>query len=254
MSLSIQDWHNRFLLQAQWTRALRLYFFDLIKLDPADKILDIGCGTGALLPDLQSLSPAEIYGADLSLAHLQQASQISPESSLFGADVHNLPILDNTFDMILSHYFLMWIGDASHALKEMLRVIKPGGYLVAFAEPDYGGRIDFPQEFTKIRDYQITSLLGAGADPRMGRSLKALFSNAGFSEITCGVYEGYWQEKPSGTEIESEWKVLENDLSGLLSRTEIAVLKDQDFLARENGTRLIYVPTFYCWGKVNKTF
>ena len=139
MSLSIQDWHNRFMLQAQWTRALRLYFFDLIKLEAADKILDIGCGTGALLPDLQSLSPADIYGADVSLDPLERASQLSPESDLIGANVHNLPFKDNAFDMVLSHYFLMWVGDTSHALQEMARVTKPGGYVVAFAEPDYGG-------------------------------------------------------------------------------------------------------------------
>jgi ubiquinone/menaquinone biosynthesis C-methylase UbiE len=254
MPLSPQDWHDRFQVQAQWTRALRLYFFDLLKTHPQKRILDIGCGTGVLLPDLQVLSQAEIYGADINLDHLNLAKETSSNSHLLGADVHQLPFQDQSFDMVLCHYFLMWISNPTAALNEMRRITSDAGYVIAFAEPDYGGRIDFPQEFTKIRDYQITSLLGAGADPRMGRSLKALFSNAGFSEITCGVYEGYWQEKPSGTEIESEWKVLENDLSGLLSRTEIAVLKDQDFLARENGTRLIYVPTFYCWGKVNKTF
>ncbi|MCJ7717200.1 MAG: class I SAM-dependent methyltransferase [Anaerolineales bacterium] len=69
MPLSIQDWHNRFQVQAQWTKALRLYFFNLVNHDQLDKILDIGCGTGVLLPDLQALTPAEIYGADLKLDH-----------------------------------------------------------------------------------------------------------------------------------------------------------------------------------------
>ena len=252
MSLSIQDWHNRFLLQAQWTRALRLYFFDLIKLDPANKILDIGCGTGALLPDLQSLSPADIYGADVSLDHLLQASQLSPESSLLGADVHNLPFSDNTFDMILSHYFLMWIGSAGHALKEMVRVIKPGGYLVAFAEPDYGGRIDYPPEFSKFREYRISGLEKAGADPRMGRKLPHLFHEIELHNIQCGAYDGRWESQLSQQDIDSEWVVLEDDLGDTLTAQDIIELKKYEQKTLENGSRLIYVPTFYAWGKVHK--
>jgi ubiquinone/menaquinone biosynthesis C-methylase UbiE len=250
MPLTIQDWHNRFLLQAQWTKALRLYFFDLIKLDPADKILDIGCGTGALLPDLQSLSPATIFGADVSLKHLQQALQTSQESLLVGADVHHLPVAEAAFDMVLSHYFLMWIGDAAHAIRELCRVIKPGGYLVAFAEPDYGGRIDYPPEFIKLREYQITGLLNAGADPRMGRKLRSLFYEAELEEIHCGVYDGRWEKTFSRKDIESEWLMLEEDLKSILSDAEFNELRIHENKALADGSRLIYVPTFYAWGRV----
>ncbi len=253
MPLSLQDWHDRYQIQAQWTRALRTYFFELLKSHPQKKILDIGCGTGVLLPDLQSLSPADIYGADIDLEHLSLAKGTSPNSHLLGADVHHLPFKDESFDMVLCHYFLLWTGNPSAALKEMRRITVENGYVVAFAEPDYGGRIDYPPEFIKIRDYQITSLINAGADPRMGRTLKALFSAGGFSEIVCGVYEGSWENAPSQLEIDSEWRMLEEDLSGLVSRAEISVLKKQEASARQKGSRLIYVPTFYCWGKVNKS-
>jgi SAM-dependent methyltransferase len=250
MPLSIQDWHNRFVIQAQWTRALRLYFFDLINLDPADRILDIGCGTGALIPDLHALSPAEIYGGDVSLEHLQQAAQLAPDAGLIGADVHQLPFSDQTFDMVLSHYFLMWVGDTSQAIKQMIRIIKPGGYLVAFAEPDYGGRIDYPPEFILFRDYQIEGLLRVGADPRMGRKLPGLFHAAGLQEVQCGAYDGRWESSLSREDIESEWAVLEEDLKGILSAAEIRELKKHEQKSLKNGSRLIYVPTFYAWGRV----
>jgi len=87
----------------------------------------------------------------------------------------------------------------------------------------------------------------------MGRTLKALFSSGGFSDIVCGVYEGLWQKDSSPANMDSEWRVLEEDLSGILSRKEIAVLKKHEMKALEKGTRLIYVPTFYCWGKVSKS-
>ena len=253
MSLTLQDWHDRYRVQAQWTRALRTYFFELLKTHPQERILDMGCGTGALLPDLQALSPAEIYGADINLDNLSLAKEGSPDTSLIGTDVFHLPFPDDSFDLVLCHYFLMRTGFPPAALKEMRRVTADNGYVVAFAEPDYGGRIDYPPEFIRIRDYQITGLLNAGADPRMGRSLKAIFSEVGFSDIICGVYEGSWQKDPSQADLDSEWRVLEDDLSEVMSGEEIAVLKKREIKSMEKGTRLIYVPTFYCWGKVSKS-
>ena len=250
MPLSIQDRQNRFLIQAQWTRALRLYFFELLNIQQMEKILDMGCGTGALLPDLQSLSPADIFGSDILEEHLLVARQICPECHLNSADVHHLPYPDNIYDMVLSHYFLMWVENPTKALEEMIRITKPGGHIVAFAEPDYGGRIDFPPGFNDMKDYQISGLLKAGADPRMGRRLQSLFLESGLTDIQTGVYEGKWEQKPSQEEIESEWQVLKEDLAGLLSPVELSELKTDEFAARENGSRLIYVPTFYSWGKV----
>jgi len=250
MPLSIQDRQNRFLIQAQWTRALRLYFFELLNIQQMGKILDMGCGTGALLPDLQSLSPADIFGSDILEEHLLIARQACPDCHLNSADVHHLPFPDNIYDMVLSHYFLMWVENPTKALEEMIRITKPGGHIVAFAEPDYGGRIDFPPEFNEMKDYQISGLLKAGADPRMGRKLQSLFLESGLADIQTGVYEGKWEQKPSQEEIESEWQVLKEDLAGLLSPVELSTLKLDELAARENGSRLIYVPTFYSWGKV----
>lgn len=252
MPLSLQDWHNRFQVQAQWTKALRSYFFDLLKTHQQERILDIGCGTGALLPDLQALSPAEIFGADININNLKLAASVSPDSHITGSDVFHLPFPDDTFDLVLCHYFLLWTGYPAAALKEMRRVTTSNGFVVAFAEPDYGGRIDFPPEFINIREHQITGLINAGADPRMGRKLKSLFASGGFFEIVSGVYEGSWQNTPSQSDLDSEWQVLEEDLSGILSSAEIAILKKHEQKALEKGTRLVYIPTFYCWGKVKK--
>jgi SAM-dependent methyltransferase len=252
MSLSLQDWHNRFLIQAQWTKTLRLYFFELLKTRPADRILDIGCGTGALLPDLGALTAAEIHGADISLEHLRLAQAECPECLLTAGDAHCLPYPEDAFDICLAHYFLMWASNPKTALKELKRVTKNGGYLVCFAEPDYGGRLDYPPEFISLRDYQISALLHAGADPRMGRKLKGLFHSLELGDVQCGVYEGRWDKNPSQSELDSEWQTLASDLGGILSQSEINQLKKHDLKARQAGSRLVYVPTFYAWGKVTK--
>ena len=252
MPLSREDWHHRFLIQAQWTEALRLYFYDLIKKDTLLSVLDVGCGTGALLPEMGSLSPAQIYGLDIDLDHLRMANQICPDCSLVGSDVHCLPFRSNSFDLVTCHYFLMWVGNPENALSELRRITRPGGSVVAFAEPDYGGRIDYPPEFIRIRDYQISSLLEAGADPRMGRKLKSLFAGGGFSDLEYGVYQGSWHGDVSDQEFESEWKVLKDDLAGVLNKEELQALKKHDQGTRQQGTRFVYVPTFYAWGRVVK--
>lgn len=252
MPLNREEWHQRFLIQAQWTEALRLYFFDLIKKDDLRSVLDVGCGTGALLPDLEALSPAQIFGLDINLDHLKMAREVSPECSLIGSDVHHLPFSDSSFDLVICHYFLMWVGSPAHALSELHRITRHGGSVVAFAEPDYGGRIDYPPEFIRIGEYQISSLLDSGADPRMGRKLRGLFSAGGFSEIEYGVYQGAWQGEITDQEIESEWNVLKDDLSSVLNKSELNALKKHDLATRKKGSRLVYVPTFYAWGRVEK--
>jgi len=252
MPLSREEWHQRFLIQAQWTKSLRLHFYDLIKKDKLLSVLDVGCGTGALFPEMGSVSPSQIYGLDINIDHLRKASQVCQECGLIGGNVHHLPFMTDSFDLVTCHYFLMWTGNPEHALSEMHRITKPGGSVVAFAEPDYGGRIDYPPEFIRIRDYQISSLLNAGADPRMGRKLKSLFAPEGFSDLEYGVYQGGWQGDVSDEEFESEWKVLKDDLAGVLNKAELQALKKHDLGARMQGTRLVYVPTFYAWGKVVK--
>ena len=250
MTLSRDEWHQRFLVQAQWTEGLRLYFFDLIKDDAIQSILEIGCGTGALLPDLQALTPGQVFGGDINLDHLELAALNCPDCSLSGANVHRLPFADQSFDLVLCHYFLMWTGEPSQALGEMRRVTKTGGSVVAFAEPDYGGRIDHPQGLSLIREMQIQAFKGSGADPYLGRQLLGLFVENGFSDLECGIYQGFFPREYSEAELESEWKVLAADLDGFLSSQELEELRSQDLAARQSGSRVVYVPTFYAWAKV----
>ena len=148
------------------------------------------------------------------------------------------------------HYFLLWIKEPFQALKEMLRVTRPGGYLACFAEPDYGGRLDHPASFDKIREFQISSFENAGADPLMGRKLKDLLTDLGLANIQTGLYQGDFTREPSPEELESEWLVLEHDLKDFLSPQELNDLKAKDRISRADGSRLVYVPTFYGWGMV----
>ena len=145
------DWHNRYLQQARWTEQLRAYLFQKCGLAAAERVLDLGCGTGALLGGLPVKPGASVFGLDLSLPTIKQASTYAPGVSLTCADGANLPYADSVFDVVFCHFVLLWTNTPGEVVAEMRRVTRPGGWVLALAEPDYGGRIDYPADLAELR-------------------------------------------------------------------------------------------------------
>ena len=83
------DWHARFLQQAEWTRDLRAHLFGRARLDRAKSVLEVGCGTGAILGDLPT--PASVHGLDLEPARLVEARIHAPTAYLTCSDALHLP-------------------------------------------------------------------------------------------------------------------------------------------------------------------
>ena len=99
----------------------------------------------------------------------------------------------------------------------MRRVTRPGGWVLAMAEPDYGGRIDYPEDLIYLGELQETALRRQGAETRLGRRLSALFHAAGLQEVETGVLGGQWRDAPSLEDLAREWEVLEVDLADKLT-------------------------------------
>jgi SAM-dependent methyltransferase len=252
-SKSLNDWHNRFQLQANWTSDLRANLFQRANLRPGNLILDVGCGTGVILNELgeRGLIP---NGLDINLAHLRAPSHKHTKTGgLTQGDAHCLPYPDEIFDTSLCHFVFMWVADPFRVLAEMVRVTKTGGKVMALAEPDYGGRIDHPGALSILGEWQRESLIHQGANPHMGQQLTGLFHQAGLSEVETGVLGGQWSGPPDWSAWESEWLVLESDMAKNPNPSRarvISELKMFDKLAYENGERVLFVPTFYAWGTV----
>jgi hypothetical protein len=128
----------------------------------------------------------------------------------------------------------------------MLRVTRRGGAVLALAEPDYGGRIDYPPELQPLGEAQIQSLRQQGADPELGRKLSALLHDCGLIQVETGVLSGSWTQPPSREDLDIEWQVLESDLQG--RDLDLVRLRQIDEQAWAEGTRTLFVPTFYGWG------
>src|SRR3954470_18041401 len=106
---------------------------------PGERVLDVACGTGA--PSLKIARKVATRGSvvatDVSEEPIKIAAQRAAERNLTNirferADVHQLPYADNEFDLITCRYGVMFFSALPQALRELRRVLKPGGR-VAFA-------------------------------------------------------------------------------------------------------------------------
>jgi SAM-dependent methyltransferase len=242
-------WHRRYLQQAGWTAALRRHLYERIGLQAGQRTLEVGCGTGAVTVDLAAGMGVSSFGLDLLPEYLQVARRADPLTRFVRADAYAIPFPPGAFDAILSHMFLLWIANPAALLQEITRVLLPGGWVLALAEPDYGGRIDFPTELSELGRFQSEALSRQGAFPQRGRELAGLFMTAGLEEVESGLLGGQWQAGQAMQGFEDEWQVLRSDLGGTVDASRLEMLYDRDRQARQEGSRILFVPTFYAIGR-----
>jgi len=240
------DWHTRYVQQAAWTRPLRAYLFERCRLAGIRRILEVGCGTGAILAE-PGCQPFSTYGIDHDPRSLTQAQRHALPAHLACAEAFALPYALGVFDMTFCHFLLLWVADPLRALREMSRVTRPGGYVLALAEPDYLHRVDRPEPLVALGRLQTQALRDQGADPGLGLRLADLFVRAGIEIIETGPLQA---EPVPLAEGQLEWAVLEHDLHGLVPAAQLEHWKSIDRQARANGQRILHVPTYFAFGRI----
>jgi SAM-dependent methyltransferase len=248
------NWHHRYLQQAAWTSDLRAYLFDKTGLLQARRVLEVGCGTGAILSTLQTSASSSrtmsLHGLDLNAAALNEAHRHAPTAFSTRGDAHALPYPNRSFDIVYCHFLLLWVNDPLQTLAEMKRVTRSKGYVLALAEPDYTARTDQPDELVELGRLQNESLQRQGADISLGERLADLFFRAEINIIETGVIQSRDNDALSSEECQNEWAVIESDLAESVTKKEIARLKKLDQEARKRETRVLNVPTYFAWGQV----
>lgn len=121
------DTHWEFYVEASIRETLRR-----LHVATDDRVLDVGCGTGALLEALSRTVPvAQLAGVDLSGDMLERARRrLGTAIDLEQACAETLPYGNATFDVVLSTNVFHFIRHPVAALREMLRVSKPSGKVV----------------------------------------------------------------------------------------------------------------------------
>jgi SAM-dependent methyltransferase len=96
-----------------------------------DRVLDVACGTGALtlaVADIVGQAGA-VIGLDANPEMLAVARRKPVQIEWLEGRAEDLPLLDNSFDAVVSQFGFMFFEDKPQALREMMRVLKPGGRL-----------------------------------------------------------------------------------------------------------------------------
>lgn len=112
--------------------------------EAAGKILEIGTGTGLNLPHYRN--GASVVGSDLSIEMIRQARRKS-RTDFTVMDAQKIGFRDGTFDTVISTLTMCTIPDPVRALREMMRVCKPGGRILLLEH----GRSDF-EPFGLVQD------------------------------------------------------------------------------------------------------
>ncbi len=133
---------------AKMTESLWLGLVDQIKsemkLDKADSLLEVGCGSGALLLPLSQL-PIKLAGIDYSAPLIDFANKAVKGLDARVSEAASIPFPKNSFSRVLSHGIFHYFPNENYAckvLKEMLRVLAKGGCLLIVAIPDMAKKDD----------------------------------------------------------------------------------------------------------------
>lgn len=170
-------------------RAAQWVPFFLPYLRSGMKLLDCGCGVGSITLDLAEIvAPGETVGIDLDDQQLELARAAAAERGLANArfqvgSIYELPFADGAFDAALAHTLLFHLSDPLRALKELRRVLAPGG-IVAVSDDDYHTWVITPEDSAMRRvmaEIAPQVLVANGASPFYSGNLRRLLLEAGFA-------------------------------------------------------------------------
>jgi len=200
--------------------------------------LEVGCGPGFVMDALSGLM--DIKGLDID-QDMVSACVIRGLDVVQG-QAERLPFDDATFDVVYCSFLMLWVDDPLKVLREMKRVSK--GHVLCLAEPDFGARIDYPDELRDLEGLVVEGMTRAGGDPFIGRKLRALFEQLGLpAEI--GVHPGTWDLDQLKTESEDEWKWIEMSIAPQVEDERWRGLRSAWDRALNERTLFQYNPIFF---------
>jgi ubiquinone/menaquinone biosynthesis C-methylase UbiE len=184
-------------LRAKTSALLIRHHLHWLGLASGQSFADFGCATGEVLRQAARFtSPRLLVGIDASEDRLLQsrkaaiqegAGEIRHVLAVVGPDA-SVPLADSTLDHAWTRFFLEYLPDPLSAVREMARVVRPGGR-VTLADLDgnciwhYPTTAEFDSHLAEI----MSDLATNGFDPHIGRKLPALAEAAGLVDIRVAV-------------------------------------------------------------------
>ncbi|MBC7817672.1 MAG: methyltransferase domain-containing protein [Planctomycetaceae bacterium] len=164
--------------------------FFLPYLTPGVSVLDCGCGPGSITLSIASrIGNGQVVGIDFGESQIQRANETAKDRGISNAvfqraDCYSLPFEDASFDFIFSNALMEHLTDPVRAMRELLRVLKPGG-AIGVSAPDWGGFVlaSPSDELTAAVAAYMSLQTRNGGDVQVGRKLGSHLAVAGF--VNC---------------------------------------------------------------------
>jgi SAM-dependent methyltransferase len=176
------DAYDRFM--GRYSTLLSPQMADLAGVRPGQRVLDVGCGPGALTAVLVDRVGADsVSGVDPSEPFVEAARLRFPDVDIRRAPAEELPFEDGTFDVAIAQLVVHFMTDPVAGLREMRRVTRPGGVVAACVWDHAGGRGPLSVFWEAARQLDPAAadesrLAGARRD-----HLGELFEAAGISDV-----------------------------------------------------------------------
>jgi len=241
------EWFVRFLDRTSTAPGERHPALALLGLRPAERCLDAGCGVGEDARAIADVSGARVVGIDRSARMVAEATARSAGRAglaFVTADATCLPFANAAFDAAWAKRTLMHLTSPASAVRELARVVRPGGRIVA-VEPDLevvlldSGLADATRRVLARR-------AASYASPWIGRQLRGLLLAAGLADVRILA------DHTEITDLATAERVLRlRELAGAVLAPGEASRWEEDLRAREAAGRFAcYVPWFVACGRV----
>jgi len=249
----LSDFIKKLELQALETAEERLPLYIEVGLKDAKLILDVGCGSGIVTRDIARLTKGKIVGVDGSEDMIKVAKDILKDFKNVELRVGNaekLPFEDNTFNLVTCNLVLMWADNPQKVVDEMARVVKPGGKVLASLEPDYGGKLHWPENPKIDPVFAGRAIKERGGDPHIGRKLRLIFVRAGLeTKVGIGNNRIWSCEEDKAYYLHARDFYVKTLKNAGLSEKEIDKWEYDYLKSLGEGVQLNFFPQFYAIGK-----
>jgi ubiquinone/menaquinone biosynthesis C-methylase UbiE len=174
----------------RWRTAENSAGYLLPHLVPGQMVLDVGCGPGNITMDLaRRVEPGAVRGIDAAADAIDAASAVNdrPDQVSFAIDdIYALDEPDDFYDVVHAHQVVQHLSDPVGALREMRRVMKPGG-VVAARDSDYSCFSWAPLDPLLTRWNELYHAIARRnqAEPDAGRFLLGWARQAGFTDVVA---------------------------------------------------------------------
>lgn len=184
-------------------RAEKQAAFFLPYLQPGMQIVDCGCGPGSITIDLsQYVAPGSMVGIDIEQAQIDGATELAATQGVTNVQfkvgsVYELPFADASVDGVFSNAVIQHLRDPLVALREMSRILKPGG-VIGVRTVDVDGHLAYPinEQIQRMREWVDKLQREQGHDNRIGKQLRRLVRAAEFDNIIATAsYDTYSTNK-----------------------------------------------------------